>query len=311
VHEDADVASEPDGVWLRLGEWDAAGGLARAQSIELERATWQHDIAVTEHHVVFIESPSARLDGLEADPVPFGWVPGAEAWMGVARRDGDGSGVRWFKLDPCLVTHILGAYEEPGPDSGAGSGAIVLYVCHYEAPEPGRSVDLSASVLGPHGIGPSAIGGSLAILERWRVTDAVERAQLDDRHVEYPRVDPHCDARRFRHGYAVELAWDPDGRGGTAFGLLQFDLGRDEARSWGPGPGRHVSEPLFVRAADGKADDEGWVLSVVDDAERGASDLYVLDASAFGRRPPEAVIHLPARLPFLSHGEWVSADQYR
>jgi carotenoid cleavage dioxygenase-like enzyme len=307
-----DPVSEPDGIWLRFGEWEAGGGLARAQSIELERATWQHDIGVTAHHIVFIESPTARLVSAEAGPVPFGWVPGAEGWVGVVRRDGDGSGVRWFKLDPCLVTHVLGAYEEPGSDAAGGhDGAIVLYVCRYEAPEPGRAIDLAASVLGRRGIGPSAIGGSLAVLERWRVTDTLERTQLDDRHVEYPRVDAHCDGLPVRHGYAVELAWESDGRGGAPVGLLQFDLARDEARSWDPGPGRRASEPLFVRARDGKADDEGWVLSVVDDAERGASDLCVLDASAFGHRPPEAVIHLPARLPFLSHGEWVPADQYR
>jgi carotenoid cleavage dioxygenase-like enzyme len=51
---------------------------------------------------------------------------------------------------------------------------------------------------------------------------------------------------------------------------------------------------------------------MVYDAPRGASDLYVLDASSFGRRP-QAVIHLPAgaALPFRSHGTWISADRYR
>jgi carotenoid cleavage dioxygenase-like enzyme len=72
-----------------------------------------------------------------------------------------------------------------------------------------------------------------------------------------------------------------------------------------------ASEPLFVRAADGEGDDEGWLLTVVYDATREASDIYVLDASSFGRRGPQAVIHLPAGLPFRSHGTWVGADLYR
>jgi carotenoid cleavage dioxygenase-like enzyme len=93
--------------------------------------------------------------------------------------------------------------------------------------------------------------------------------------------------------------------------LLQIDLARDEVVSWRPGPGLTPTEPLFVRAHDGHGDDEGWVVTVVDDPERGASDLYVLDASALGRRPPEAVVHLPARLPLRGHGEWVPADRYR
>ncbi len=308
-----------EGIWLRIGEWDAAGALRAAQSVELERATWQHDIAVTTHHIVFIESPTTRTDGRDTDAaVPFGWVPGAEGWIGIVPRDGDGTAVRWFRLDPCLVTHVLGAYEEATPAAaggsadGDGSGAVVLYVCRYAVPEKGQPVDLSASVVGPLGIGLSPIGGSLAVLERWRVTgSSLERTQLDDRHVEYPRIDGLREGTAFRYGYCVELAWDAAGLGAVPEGLFQFDLSRDEVHGWRPGPGRRPSEPIFVRAADGASDDEGWVLTVVDDPDRAASDLYVLDASALGRRRPEAIVHLPERLPFRSHGEWVPADRYR
>jgi carotenoid cleavage dioxygenase-like enzyme len=305
-------------VWLRIGEWDAAGALATAQSVALERATWQHDVAVTPRHVVFVESPTARLEAEREASVPFGWLPGTEGWLGIVPRGGDGTSVRWFRLDPTLVTHLLGAYEEGAPGSGAGRladadpGVIVLYVCRYAVPEKGQPVDVSASVVGPDGIGLSAIGGSLAVLERWRVHgDTIERAQLDDRHVEYPRVDAACEGAAFRYGYCVELGWDEAGVAGVPLGLVQFDLARDEVRAWEPGPGRRPSEPLFVRAVDGHSDDEGWVLTVVDDPDRRASDLYVLDASALGRRRPEAVIHLPERLPFGCHGEWVPADRYR
>ena len=99
--------------------------------------------------------------------------------------------------------------------------------------------------------------------------------------------------------------------GAAPTGLLKFDVANDETVAWHPGPGRRPSEPLFVRAADGHGDDEGWLLSAVDDVNRGTSDIYVLDASSMGRRGPEAVIHLPVRLPLRSHGEWVPADRYR
>ncbi len=230
--------------------------------------------------------------------------------------------MRWIRLDPCLVTHVLGAYDEP-------DGAIVLYVCCYGVPEAGQPVDTSVSVVGPPGLALSGVGGTLGVLERWRITgEQVERVQLDERYVEYPRMDALCEGATFRYGYALETAWAaipstvrrpaggadrPDGWTAEAspVGLLQFDLARNEIASWSPGPGRTPSEPLFVRALDGHSDDEGWLLTLVDDANRGASDLYVLDASSVGRRSPEAVIHLPARLPVRSHGEWVPADRYR
>jgi carotenoid cleavage dioxygenase-like enzyme len=309
-----------EGIWLLLGEWDAAGAMRTSQAVALERATWQHDIAVTTEHVVFIESPTARVPGL-ADPVPFGWLPGSEGWVGVARRGGQGN-VRWLRYEPALVTHVLGAWED-GDD-------IVLYACCYRSPEPGQPIDLSASVIGPAGIGLEPIGRSLALMERWRLQgDRVERTQVDERTVEYPRMDPVCEGGTFRYGYCVETAW-ADGAQGAGLGtgpgtgpgpdpgaraahpgLLRFDLQRDDVVSWTPGPGRTPSEPIFVRARDGHGDDEGWLLSVVDDPDRRASDLYLLDASSLGRRGPEAVIHLPARLPFRSHGEWVPADRYR
>lgn len=316
---------QPEGTWLRIGEWDAVGALRRTQAIELERATWQHDIAITSRHVVFIESPTRRLDEPAGRAVPFGWSPGAEGWLGVVPRDGDGTDVTWFRLDPCVVTHVLGAWEEED------SGDILLFVCRYDALDAGRPYDPSESLVGRPGVGLTSIGGTLGVLERWRVrADRVERAQVDDRYVEYPRMDALLEGSPFRYGYSVEEDWadtDPGTsgahRGGpidsravverdaAPVGLLKFDVARDEAVAWHPGPAHRPSEPLFVRAVDGHSDDEGWLLSVVDDANRGASDIYVLDASSMGRRGPEAVIHLPVRLPLRSHGEWVPADRYR
>jgi carotenoid cleavage dioxygenase-like enzyme len=298
---------------LRAGEWDEAGGLASSLAVTLERATWQHDIGVTERHLVLVESPtehSAALDDA-GEPVPYSWVPGAETWVAVVARDGDGSDVRWFRLDPCLVTHVLHAYDE-----GGDSSAIVLYVCCYPVPEKGQPIDLEASVLGPDGIGESRIGGGLPVIERWRIAgERVERLQVDERYVEYPRTDPLTEGGSFRYGYGVELATGVGGDGSVVVdqrGLLRIDTARDEVATWSPGQHHVVSEPLFVRATDGRADDEGWLLSLVFDATRDATDLYVLDASSFSPRSrPLAVVHLPVRLPFRSHGEWVGAARYR
>jgi carotenoid cleavage dioxygenase-like enzyme len=313
--------------FLRIGEWDAAGALVRHREVELERATWQHDIGVTADHIVFIESPtefSEALYGYDHDPdqdeaewnpevpVPFRWDPGAPGWVGVLDRDTQapgGSGVRWVRLDPCLVTHVLHAHDD--------GEAVVLYVCRYEVPEEGQPVDLDVSVVGAAGIGMNLIAGGLPVLERWRIEgERLERSQVDDRLVEYPTSDPQCDAGPFRYGYGVEVAPNFDrsaDREVDHLGLLRFDVARDEVVAWNPGQYRTASEPLFVRAVDGRSDDEGWLLTMVYDAARGASDLYVLDASSFGRRAVQAVIHLPesVALPFRSHGMWIDADQYR
>jgi carotenoid cleavage dioxygenase len=337
--------------FLRLGEWDASGALVHHREVELERATWQHDIGLTAGHIVFIESPTEFSEALHygygSDPdepegapdvaVPYRWDPGAPGWVGVLDRNGDGGGssggagagagagagvvagagagagggggVRWVRLDPCLVTHVLHAHDE--------GDAVVLYVCRYEVPEEGQPVDLDSSVVGPGGIAMSLIAGGLPILERWRIEgERLECTQVDERLIEYPTSDPLCDGGPFRYGYSVEVTPNYDrsvDREVDHIGLLRFDLARDEVLAWNPGQYKTASEPIFVRAVDGRSDDEGWLLTMVYDATRGASDLYVLDASAFGRRAPQAVIHLPepVALPFRSHGTWIDADRYR
>ena len=75
-------------------------------------------------------------------------------------------------------------------------------------------------------------------------------------------------------------------------GLVKYDLVRDESIRFDPGAHRSPGEPVFVRAADGRGEDEGWVLSVVYDATRDASDLVILDATSFAG-PPVATVHLP------------------
>ena len=176
--------------------------LRTAQSVELERATWQHDIGVTAEHVVFIESPTTRLPGATGGAaVPFGWVPGAEGWVGVVERGGDGTDVRWLQLDPCLVTHVLGADERADGRSRERrrrwrrGGGIVLYVCCYAAPERGQPVDLTSSVVGPAGIGLTPIGGQPGAC--WSAGassgDRVERSSVDERYVEYPTDGRPCE----------------------------------------------------------------------------------------------------------------------
>jgi carotenoid cleavage dioxygenase-like enzyme len=147
--------TEESSPFIRLGEWDASGALIHHREVELERDTWQHDLAVTARHIVFIESPTefspylAPSDprdgdgdggggndggGDPGDPerpapsaIPFRWTPGAPGWLGVLDRAGTGGDLRWIRLDPCLVTHVLHAYDD--------GDAVVLYVCRYEVPE--------------------------------------------------------------------------------------------------------------------------------------------------------------------------------
>ena len=64
-----------------------------------------------------------------------------------------------------------------------------------------------------------------------------------------------------------------------------------------------ASEGVFVPVGSGE--DDGYVLSVVYDGEAGTSHVRIIDAQDFAA-PPVAKIHLPQRVPFGFHGNWIA-----
>jgi carotenoid cleavage dioxygenase-like enzyme len=142
--------------------------------------------------------------------------------------------------------------------------------------------------------------------------------------VEFPRVDPRRETGAHRYGYGVLEPVDgyaaerarrhllsptspaPE-LSQVGVGLVKFDLERGGTEVHRFPTGGDVGEGVFVPSADSDAEDDGWILSYVFDAERGATDLVVLAAQDLSGGPV-ARVHLPVRVPVGFHGNWV-ADQ--
>jgi carotenoid cleavage dioxygenase len=58
----------------------------------------------------------------------------------------------------------------------------------------------------------------------------------------------------------------------------------------------------MVPSSPDAAEDEGVLMGYVFDAQRNASDLVLLDAQSL---EVVAEVHLPARVPYGFHGNWV------
>ena len=52
------------------------------------------------------------------------------------------------------------------------------------------------------------------------------------------------------------------------------------------------------------AEDDGWIMAYVYDAATNGGDVVILHAQDFAA-DPVATIHLPQRVPFGFHGNWV------
>ncbi len=257
------------------------GCVRRTVDIPVRGHPMMHDFSLTERYVLLYDLPVVfRPDPVVGVPCPV-WDPGRQARLGVLPRDGGAGEVRWLEIEPCFVFHTMNAYEHPG-----GRLITIHLVRHDRYFDHGRPLP----------------GTQRAHLERWTVdlaTGTVRRARIDDRAVEYPRVDPRRLAGRHRFGYAMRERLP----GGDA-GLVKYDLERGTSEEFGVPAGGDVGEGVFVPAAPGAAEDEGWVLAFAYDPERAATDLVVLAARDFAAGPV-ARVHLPVRVPVGFHGNWI------
>lgn len=258
---------------------DAAGELTVNRPLEVPALTMMHDFAMTSSHVVFLDLPivfnmDIALEG--KGDMPYRWDDDYGARLGVLRRDDPFGEVRWFEIDPCYVFHVANAYED--------GDTVVLHAVRY--PELWR------------GTGGFDTNG---VLWSWTVdlaTGTVRERQVDDRPVEFPRIDDRLAGLPARYSVSVS-----DHR------LVRYDLttGTAVEHAFGTpdapgGPG----EAVFVPAASGPADESnGWYLTYVYDPDRDGSDLVILDAADFGG-PPVAKVQMPQRVPYGFHGNWIA-----
>lgn len=255
------------------------GRVRRAVDVEVGGPVSIHDLSLTERYAVIYDLPVVFDMGAAAAGAafPYRWDASYEARVGLLPRDGAGSDVRWFEIEPCYVFHALNAYDD--------GEEVVLDVVRHR-----RMFD--TNVLGPDEGRPT--------LERWRVNipaGKVIEERLDDRGQEFPRVDERVVGRPYRYGYTAAFLDE-----GNA--LIKHDLasGTSEIRRLPGNDGG--SEAVFVPRAEDSAEDDGWMLSIVYDPVRDASDLLVLNAADFTGEPA-AVVELPQRVPYGFHGNWI------
>jgi carotenoid cleavage dioxygenase-like enzyme len=264
---------------------DADGRLMISRPIEVPALTLMHDFALTAEYVVFLDLPllfnlEVALTRPYQRDLPYRWDDQYQARLGVLRRDDPYGQLRWFDIDPCFVFHVANAYDV----ASSVENCIVLEVLRYD--EMWRR--------------NSDFGGDAA-LWRWTInldTGVVEQHQLDDRGVEFPRVDDRLAGTAARYSVAV-------GSGA----LVRYDLQGDSAVEHRFGRGRHgvpgaPGEAVFA-PADGRPDElSGWYLTYVYDAETDSSDLVIIDASDFAAEPV-ARVRMPQRVPHGFHGNWI------
>ncbi len=265
--------------YLVLTVVDRSGTVTRQMPLDVPAAFIVHDMAMTTDHVAFFLCPLVLdLAKLKDGGSPVSWEPDRGTRVAVIRRDGTGA-IRWFATESFFMFHFMNAHEARG-------GMVIEYVQHLSLPQLGTDASL------------------------WRITldfetGSAKRVRIDDRHAEFPRVDPRAWGRPYRYGWlpvAVQQRRAP----GTYSGLARYDFATGAVAVHDFGPGREIDEPVFVARPGIENEGQGWIMTFVYDAASDRSTFVILDALEIDRAPV-AEISMPQRVPHGFHGDWMPA----
>lgn len=264
------------------------GKVKREEPIAVKDGPSIHDCQITENYVLVFDLPATfsmkRMLGGFA--FPYDWNPSHGARVGLCPRDGSGADTVWCDVDPCYVYHPANAYE-------TDDGSVIVDVVVHES-------TYARTTFGP--------GGEWSRLERWTVdpvTRKVDRKMLDDRPQEFPRYDERLTSKPYRYIYNIALAGLPDELDMAGTELFKHDLKSGDKLVRNFGDGRHPGEFVFVPRSPDSDEDGGWLIGLVIDVARETSELQILNADDF-LGEPQAVIHLPHRIPPGFHGNWIA-----
>ena len=239
-----------------------------------------HDCAITESSVLLFDFP-VHFDleaAMAGSQLPYRWKPDAPSRVGVLPLDGEAGDVKWCEVEPCFVFHPLNAFDR-------GDGTIQLEVARHDSM-------FNTVTNGPNEGAPT--------FDRWILDPAngtTKEERLDDRSHEFPRHDERLIGKDSRYGYTIGFVGDE----GPAY---KHDLHTGSIETHGFGPGRTTQEMIFVPRTADAAEDDGWCMSYVHDANTDTADVVILAAQDF-TGDPVATIHLPQRVPYGFHGNWI------
>jgi beta,beta-carotene 9',10'-dioxygenase len=254
------------------------------------RPTYQHSFGMTENWIVFTEFPLAvnPIDILRTGR-PF---------------------IENFKFDAEQPTRITLIDRESGEIGGewlAESGFCFHHVNAYETQDGEVVVDLcrfdDAQIVEQLYLEKLRNEGSIALshLHRYRLVRGAAHAieqRLCDEPIELPRINYRANNQRpYRYVYGTG-----SGDRTTLDQIVKIDVTDGSSTIWRESA-CGVGEPVFVAAPDSIAEDDGVVLTIVLDGERGRSFLLVLDASDMSELARAEVSH---HIPAGFHGSYVS-----
>ncbi len=252
-----------------------------------------HDFVITQNYCIFFQNP------VSYNPLPFIFgLAGAGECVDFKEKEPtnilviprNGGKPQIFKADSGFVFHHANAFE-------LDDEIIIDSICYESLPQvdPDKSYkNIDFEKLDP---------GQL-----WRFTlslknKSVESQLIESRCCEFPSINPEKVGRAYRYLF-VGAAHNPTGNAPLQ-AILKLDLHTQERQIYSFAPQGYVCEPIFVPKPNAKAEDDGWVLTLIYDGINHRSSLIILDGNNLNKKPI-AQLNLKHHIPYGLHGNWTS-----
>lgn len=277
-------ATEP---YLTYYVISATGELVQKTDIDAPFPAYVHDMLLTETHVVIPLFPTTfRHERVEQGRCIMGWEPELGTKIAVIPRKG--GDVQWFECDPSYVLHTGNAFTY-------GNKIVCI------------SPEFPVAAFPADGLENTWQEFQKAVLTRWELdltSGQMTKQQLDDRSVEFPRVDERFMGRDSQ--YVFDLgSGDASGQIYEGFNrVIRYDLRSGASTDEHEFPaGTYLSEAIFVPRKKESPEGEGYLMLNVYHMNEDKTDYVILDAENLASEPL-ATVSLPHRVPFTPHGNW-------
>ena len=254
-----------------------------------------HDFGVTKDYALFHVVPStSNWERLEAGLPHFGFDTTMPVHMVVLPRAGDARDIKVFTAPNLFASHVMNAFND---------GTRI----YFDTPEAKNNMfpffpDIHGAPYNP--------AEAASHLTRWTIDmdsnsgEFESRTRLCEFVGEFPRIDERYATEPYRHGWMLGMGMGP----GSRASIGHVDVSTGKYKVWQAGPNRTLQEPCFIPRSKDAPEGDGYIVQLQPHTDDGQSDLLLFDAQHVDEGPI-ATMHIPVRMRFGLHGNWVDGGE--
>ncbi len=279
-----------------VDEGEQCGHLIHDNTYNFKGFAFLHDFAITPNWAIFLQN------AISINPIPFllGQRSAAQClyssprnqskFILIPRESGSfkGQNPRLFNAPDGFVFHHLNAWE-------SNEEVTIESIYYKDFPSIGPEQDFRKINFDslPEGL-----------LKRCKINlqkESISTTIISKQCCEFAMVNPNFVGRKAR--YAWMATSECEEGNGPLQNIKKLDLKNGASSKWSASPEGFVGEPIMVPSKYSPNEDEGWILIMVWNGDRNATDLVILDSKDLTL---QAKIDLPLAIPHGLHGCWVN-----